>query len=414
MHLLVRRGIVVVDKEFPYALHQIFLLEMNVQTEMNRHKNQIASSGPATIKDVAILSGVSVGSVSNVLNGRASVKPAVRNRIVAAIEQLDYRPNRRAQNLAKNSTPVLSFILSNRDLHDPFHSRILEGVSRRCDATDFYVLFSKLSYGPDLPIQNIPLPPAVRARGMAECVVLAGTNYPNLIEALEQRGVPYVVLANNLVGDKRESPVDQVRFDDTAAAQEATRYLIKMGHRDIWYIGDTSLPWFNHRYEGYRLAMQEKGLTPRAQTAAISDDRFINGFRYTSSILKEKHPLTAIFAGTDEIAYGCWEFLQQESISVPEQVSIIGFDDQRGPYKGLGLTTVRVEAETIGDRLAEMAINKVRHPERHYPEVVIPTQLVKRGTCQPPTSQRSTILTAGTRHQRARNKLPPKSAADLM
>jgi LacI family transcriptional regulator len=130
--------------------------------------------------------------------------------------------------------------------------------------------------------------------------------------------------------------------------------------------------------------MQEKVLIPRAQTAAISDDRFVNGFRCTGSILKEKHPLTAIFASTDEIAYGCWECLQQQGINVPEQVSIIGFDDQRGPYKGLGLTTVRVEAEAIGDRLAKMAIDKVRHPERRYPEVVVPTHLVKRGTCQPP------------------------------
>ncbi len=351
---------------------------------MNRYKSASGSEGPATIKEVAALAGVSVGSVSNVVNGRTSVKPAVRTRVEAAMEQLHYRPNRRAQNLAKSITPVLSFILSNRDLHDPFHSRILEGVSRHCDATDFYVMFSKLSYGPDLAPQNIPLPPAVRSHGMAECVVLAGTNYPNLISALEDRGIPYVVLANNLIGDDRESPVDQVRFDDIAAAQEATRYLIEMGHRDIWYIGDTSLPWFNHRYQGYKAAMKEKGLHPRAQTAAISDDRFVNGFRCTQSILKKGFPITAIFAGTDEVAYGCWEYLQQEAISVPDKVSIVGFDDQRGPYKGLGLTTVRVEAETIGERMAAMAISKVRNPERHYPEILVPTYLVKRGTCQPP------------------------------
>jgi len=368
------------------------------EREMNRYKNVHASAGPATIKDVAKLSGVSVGSVSNVLNGRASVKPSVRAKIEAAIEQLGYRPNRRAQNLAKNSTPVLSFILSNRDLHDPFHSRILEGVSRHCDATDFYVLFSKLYYGPDLPPENVPLPPAVRAHGIAECVVLAGTNYSNLIQALEQRGIPYVALANNLIADDRASLLDQVRFDDIAAAYEATRYLIEMGHRHIWYIGDTSLPWFNRRYQGYLRAMQEKGLIPRAQTAAISDDRFVNGFRCTGSILKEKHPLTAIFAGTDEIAYGCWECLQQQGINVPEQVSIIGFDDQRGPYKGLGLTTVRVEAETIGDRLAKMAIDKVRHPERHYAEVIVPTHLVKRGTCQPPLAL----------HERLKGKKKPR------
>jgi DNA-binding LacI/PurR family transcriptional regulator len=365
------------------------LTKMKPHAKMNQFKSGHAGE-TATIKDVAALAGVSVGSVSNVLNGRKSVKLKVRARIEGAIEQLGYRPNRRAQNLAKNITPVLSFILSNRDLHDPFHSRILEGVSRYCDTKDFYVLFSKLSYGPDLSAQSVPLPPAVHAHGMAECVVLAGTNYPNLIEALKLRGIPHVVLANNLVAEETDPTVDQVGFDDVAAAREATRYLIEMGHRDIWYIGDTSLPWFNHRYQGYLFAMESNNLAPKAQTAAISDDRFVNGFRCTASILKKRQPLTAIFAGTDEIAYGCWEYLQQEAISVPERVSIIGFDDQRGPYKGLGLTTVRVEAEMIGDRLAEMAINKVLNPGRHYPKIIVPTQLVKRGTCQPPAAVRRT------------------------
>jgi DNA-binding LacI/PurR family transcriptional regulator len=150
-------------------------------------------------------------------------------------------------------------------------------------------------------------------------------------------------------------------------------------------VGDVSFPWFNSRYEGYLAAMAEFGLKPRAQKAGISDDRFINGFRCTATILKDKQPVTAIFAATDEIAYGCWECLQQSSISVPDQVSLLGFDDQRGPYKGVGLSTVRVEAEVIGQHLASMALEKNKTPSPcSIPEVVIPTKLVKRGTCQPP------------------------------
>ncbi|SFS01261.1 transcriptional regulator, LacI family [Granulicella pectinivorans] len=339
---------------------------------------------PLTIRDVAKRAMVSVGSVSNVLNNRDSVKPSVRAKVEKAIEDLGYHPNRRAQLLARKPNPVLSFVLSNRELYDPFHSRILEGVSKYCEDSGFFVLFSKLHYAASETVGRLQLPAAVRTNGMSECVLLAGVNYPNLIEALEQQNIPHILFANNLVSPAPMGVSDQVLFDDVAAARNATRYLIELGHEAIWYIGDTALPWFERRYQGYLAAMREAKLKPRAQTAAISDDRFVNGFRWASSIVKAKQPLTAIFAATDEVAYGCWECLQQLSIGVPDQVSLIGFDDQRGPYKGLGLTTVRVEAETIGIEMAKMAIEKIRSTEKQQPQVVVPTVLMKRGTCQPP------------------------------
>ena len=343
-----------------------------------------------TIRDVAKRAMVSVGSVSNVLNDRESVKPSVRARVEKAIQELDYQPNRRGQILARNATPVLSFVLSNRDLYDPFHSRILEGVSKQCEDSGYFVLFSKLHYAATDASSRLLLPAAIRSNGIAECAILAGVNYGNLVELLKERNIAHVQFGNNLVSEQVHEAFDQVRFDDVGAARNATRYLIELGHEAIWYIGDISFPWFERRYQGYLLAMNEAGIQPRAQTTSISDDRFINGFRWASNIVKEKQPITAIFAGTDEVAYGCWECLQQLSISVPEQVSLIGFDDQRGPYKGLGLTTVRVEAEAIGIELAKMAIEKIKSAKRQVPEVLVATQLIKRGTCHaPPPGARS-------------------------
>ncbi len=343
---------------------------------------------PVTVREIAKRARVSVGTVSNVLNGRTTVKPLVRARVEAAIADLGYPLPGRATGRALRATPAISFLLSNRDLLDPFHSRVLEGLTSECENAGALVLFSKLQYGPALAPERIPLQPAIRSRGAADCVVLGGVNYPNLLDALAELNLSYVLMVNNLVSERKREPLDQVRFDDVRAAREATGYLIEMGHRDIWYIGDTSFPWFSNRYQGYVAAMREFGLEPRAQRAGISDDRFINGFRCTAAILKEKQPVTAIFAATDEVAYGCWECLQQSSISVPDQVSLLGFDDQRGPYKGLGLSTVRVEAEAIGQHLASMAMEKIKtSPPRSLPEVVVPTRLVKRGTCQPPRSK---------------------------
>ncbi len=336
-----------------------------------------------TIRDVAKRAMVSIGSVSNVLNNRDTVKGAVRAKVEKAIEDLGYHPNRRAQLLARKRNPVLSFVLSNRELYDPFHSRILEGVSKYCEDSGFFVLFSRMHYAGSETPSRLQLPAAIRSNGMSECALLAGVNYPNLVVALERHNISHVLFANNLVSEVPMGACDQVCFDDVEAARNATKYLIELGHEAIWFIGDTSQPWFERRYQGYLAAMREANLKPHAQTAGISDDRFVNGFRWASSIVKARQPLTAIFAATDEVAYGCWECLQQLSVAVPEQVSLIGFDDQRGPYKGLGLTTVRVEAETIGVELAKMAIEKIRSSKKQ-PGIVVPTRLVKRGTCQPP------------------------------
>lgn len=299
------------------------------------------------------------------------------------MRELGYRPNIRAQNFARNTSDIISFVLSNRDLLHPFHSRILQGVSAQCQETGFFVLYSCWKYSGDTPPGKLQLPAVLKAHGIADCLILAGTNYPNLLEALDEMGTEYVLLANNLVSSRKRPPVDQVRFDDTRAAFEAVRYLISLGHEHIWYIGDVSQPWFNNRYQGYLKAMAEAGLQPHGATAGLADDRFANGLQSTELILDRGQPVSAIFAGTDDVAYGAWEALNRRGLRVPADVSLIGFDDQPRPYKPLELTTIRVEAEEIGQQLARMAITKIREKGKILPDVIVPTVLVKRGTCQP-------------------------------
>jgi LacI family transcriptional regulator len=331
---------------------------------------------------VARKAAVSIGTVSRVLNGRAEVKPAMRRRVEAAIRALGYRPHAGGTNLTRSASPVFSFLLSNCDLLHPFHSRILEGVARQCDEDGHLVLYSMFRYSPDTPAERMELPMMLRAHGVADCLILAGTNYPNLLEALERMGIPCVLLGNNFVAAEPRPPFDQVRFDDTRAAADAVRYLIGLGHRDIWFIGDVSWPWYRRRYEGYLQAMREAGLEPRGQTAGLSDDRFVNGELSAEMIVGQKHPVSAILAGTDDVAYGAWDTLERLGVCVPDRVSLIGFDDQREPRRKLALTTVRVEAEDIGRQLARMAIAKVRSGNQPIPEIIVPSRLAKRDTCR--------------------------------
>jgi len=336
-----------------------------------------------TIRDVARHARVAVGTVSRVMNNQPDVNPELRDRVQRSLKELNYRPNARAQIFARNSSPVVSFILANRDFLHPLHSRVLQGVEEYCEESGFFVIYTRFRYSPTVPNGELRLPSVLQSHGIADCVILAGSNFGNFTKILDKRGVHYVLMVNNFTSQDRREPFDQVRFDDISGAMEATRYLISLGHRDIWFIGDTSLPWYRNRHEGYSKAMREAGLEPSAQTMSLSDDSFLNGMNSIQVILEQATRITAVLAGNDEIAYGAWEGLQKAGLEVPRDVSLIGFDDQRGQARLQSLTSVRVEATEVGRQLAKMAITKIKSKGVRVPEVLLPTTLVKRDTCRP-------------------------------
>lgn len=349
---------------------------------VKRFMNAGTRAAGVTIRDVAREAGVAVGTVSRVLNKHTDVNEDLRRRVLKAARDLKYRPSARARSLATNSSALLCFILSNREFLHPFHSHILQGVQDYCEQAEYFVTYTRFRYSPEIKSADLRLPPILQRDGMADCVLLAGTNYESFTKVLDDAGISYVLLANNFIGKRREA-VDQVRFDDWTGAYEATRYLIQLGHKHIWYIGDISLPWYRARYEAYIRAMKEAGLGPLAQTLGLSEEQYAHGLKSVEAILEQKGRVTAIFAGTDEVAYGAWEGLRRHGLKVPQDVSLIGFDDYHSQSHARALTSVRVDAEQIGRELAKMAINKIASHGVPVPEVVVPTKLIKRETCRP-------------------------------
>jgi DNA-binding LacI/PurR family transcriptional regulator len=336
-----------------------------------------------TIREVANRAAVAVGTVSRVLNNRPDVDPKLRERVQRALKELNYRPNARAQSLARNASPVVSFILSNRDFLHPFHSRVLQGVEEYCEESGYFVLYTRFRYSPTVGAADLQLPSVLQSHGIADCVILAGANYENFTKSLDKKGLNYVLFANNFLATEPSPPFDRVRVDDVSGAAEATRYLLALGHKDIFFIGETALPWYRNRYEGYNQAMLGAGLKPLAQTLGLSDNPFSNGMKSVQMMLEQKRNVTAVLAGNDEIAHGVWEGLLKLGRDVPGDVSLIGFDDQHGMGRLASLTSVRVEATEVGRHLAKMAIEKVRSKGVRLPEVLLPTSLVKRETCRP-------------------------------
>ena len=336
---------------------------------------------PVTIKEVAKRAKVAIGTVSRVINDQPGVDPKLRVRVEQTIKELGYRPNARARSFAQSSNSVISFIQSNRPLLHPFHVGVLHSVEEYCQEAGYFVLFTSYNYARDTKPAELQLPKVLQSHGVADCLILAGMNYENFIQAVEELGVPYVLLKNTYTNDTPRSPVDQVGWDDFAGSYEATKYLLELGHRDIWYIGDTSYSWYQTRFEGYSQAMREGGLEARGQTVGLSDNLYANGYACTEMILDQGFPLTAIFAGYDDIAYGAWDALQKHGLSVPREVSLVGYhDEDQAQFKVPPLTTERVDKAAVGRQLARMAVEKLRFPGKRLPEVILPMTLMKRGT----------------------------------
>jgi DNA-binding LacI/PurR family transcriptional regulator len=337
-----------------------------------------------TIVDVAAKAGVSLGTVSRVLNNRRDVDRELRRRVTDAVRVLGYVRGEHGRRASREAGPIITFVLGNREFLHPMHARMLQGAERYCEEPGYYLVFKRLGYAPAAPPAELGLPSLLRQHGIADCLILAGTNYPNLIEATEAAGVPYVLYRNNLVGNPPREGADQVRADDRAGSMEAVRYLARLGHKRICFIGDISLPWFANRYQAYCAAMSEAGLDPLAQTVGLAEDSFRNGYASTEAILRQGIHPTAIFAASDHVALGVLEQLRRSRVRVPEDCSVVGFDDL--PDAGLTsppLTTVHNPFFELGRELARMAIEKAKAPCQPQPEVVLPTELVLRGTTWP-------------------------------
>jgi DNA-binding LacI/PurR family transcriptional regulator len=329
-----------------------------------------------SFKDVAEAAGVSFATVSRVATNSARVSPEIARRVTEAAQRIGVDLRR------KSRTKVIGFILSNRQMLHPFHSRLLAGAEAYCTECDYNTLFLPIQYGAKVPWRELQLPQILLRHDLMHGFILAGSTTQNLLDFLAHKRLHFAVLGNNVMGEWREGQHDVTWFDDPVGAYEAVRYLLSLGHRDIWYVGNPHLPWFARRYEGYRRALEEAGLPPMLSDIDSSDDRDV-GYLGTKSILNRGDAVTAIFAGGDSTAQGVYQALGGSGLRIPEDVSVVGFNDIEAPMMQPALTSVHVFIEQVGRCLAQMLVNRITQPDLPPQQQTIPTQLVKRESCRP-------------------------------
>jgi DNA-binding LacI/PurR family transcriptional regulator len=328
-----------------------------------------------TFQDVARIAGVSGATVSRVATGSTGVGPEIAGRVKKAAQQLGVDLFRR------HRSEVMAFILSNRNMLHSFHSHILVGTEAYCAARGWNTLFLPLRYQAGVPWKELHLPQILERRGAVGGFIIAGANFKNFLDLLTHKGIPFAVLGNNVEGEWKPEEHDVVWFDDIQGAYDMTRYLLSLGHRDLLYVGNTRLPWYLRRYEGYARAMQEAGINPGLSDINSDSPRDI-GFLATKAILTNRQPVSAIFAGDDITAQGVYEALRDGGLHVPQDISVAGFNDTDAQMLQPALTTVRVFTELVGKNLAEMVFNKIESPGRGPQQFTVFTQVVRRQSCE--------------------------------
>jgi LacI family transcriptional regulator len=334
-----------------------------------------------TIREVARAADVGIGTISRVLNSSSQVSQETRERVLAAIRRLGFRPNAQARRILKRRSEMVCFLLSNRDFLHPFHARILQGVESYASGLKQHVLFTALHYSSRTSPDRIDLPPVLQEHGLIDGIILAGTIYPNLVRRIQSIHMPFVAFSNNVVGMSDEQQFDQVGFDDFNGTLHATRHLIEKGHRQIVFAGDVSYPWLRRRFEGYRQGMRENKLKPVSIVTRNSQGFVDFGEKSVERILARRPRPTAAVAGNDEIAYGIWRTLRRHAVKVPDDISLVGFDDrEEAVLMDPPLSTVRVHKEEIGETCMKMLLERLHHPRMTFSQRILPTEFVIRGT----------------------------------
>ena len=340
---------------------------------MSKDNHRISKIG---LREIASAAGVSISTASRVLNGSSRVDSSLQKAVLDVVAKLDIDLSQR------DKAKSLAFLVGNRGMNDAFHSRILLGAEASCVAHGWDILFLSFNYSPNTPWNELPLPRVVQRHDMVRGLLLTGTNFGNLIELLYHKGITSVALGNNLVGNPKLLNTDAVFSDDIQGSTDATRYLISLGHRDIWFLGNNRLPWFARCYAGYCRAMEEAGLAPRISSIDSEDNAEI-GYLGIKSLLARGERVTAVFAGNDPTAHGVYAGIRDCGLSIPDDVSVVGCNDTFGGMLYPALTTIREFPEQLGKQMVEFLLNRISRPGLDPQLATIPTQFIKRDSCRP-------------------------------
>ena len=327
----------------------------------------------ATIKDVAKKAGVSVATVSYVINGTRNVAPETAARVRAAMEELSYHPNAVAQSLRTRTTHVIGAVIS--DISNPFFATLIRGAEDCARENGYSLLICNTSEKLENELVYLQLLSRKRVDGMI--IAPTGKN-DGLIKDLIARGMQIVFIDRKVEGVAAPA----VLSENEEGAYQATRYLIEQGHRKIGIVlGLPHVSTTTERLHGYERALAEAGIAADPSLIVYGHSQVEGARKASVTLLDRADRPSAVFATNNLMTIGLMMAIHDLELRCPQDVSVIGFDDfDWAAAFNPPLTTVAQDPYLIGERAVEILFANLNQHNRSTVEVRIPTRFLRRGS----------------------------------
>jgi LacI family transcriptional regulator len=329
----------------------------------------------ATIVDVAREAGVSFTTVSHVLNGTRHVAEPTKQRVLAAIERLNYEVNSLAQSLKSDRSQTIGLIIT--DISNPFFTSLVRGVEDIANAAGYSIMLCNTDEDPEKELTYLRM----LRRKRVDAILMAPTGVPQpVVDRLIGLGFPLVCFDRPPPG----ASCDNVLVDNVGGAWQAVSHLIELGHRRVGVItGLAGVGTTDERLEGYMQAMADHELPIDPELVRLGNSRLDGGYREMLALLNLPALPTAVFSTNNLMTLGALGALQSRQVHVPDDMAVVGFDDfEWAAVLRPRLTAVAQPTYEIGETAARMLIDRIEGRGAPEPRrVVLPTRLIVRESC---------------------------------
>ncbi len=324
-----------------------------------------------TVIDVARKALVTPGTVSNVITGKRPVSVGTRARVLAAMEELDYRPNLLARGLVQQRTQTIALLIPN--ITNPFYPEVAEEVERMVKAQGYHLFL--VCHTLDAAVERDHLD-ALIGRMVDGLLIVPGT--ANLADVKDR--LPVVLLLSEESQSAESLPT--VAIDFRHAGELAARHLLDLGHRRVAAVPE--LPFHASRLEGFRTTLAAAGVTLADECVRVGASTVESGYRAAADLLALPQRPTAVFATNDLMALGVMEAAADVGLRVPRDLSIVGLDDiMLGAHVRPSLTTIAVPKRQLAAEATDLLLRHIEEGLRSPPPVVVRPHLVVRRSTAP-------------------------------
>jgi LacI family transcriptional regulator len=336
-----------------------------------------ATSKHVTIREVAERAGVSIQTVSRVINDRPDVSLETRQRIQTLIEEMGYQPFVNARGLAAKQTYTLGLVTA--DFSDFWFSQVVTGAEKEAQEHGYCFMLGNSSCDPEDEPKFLNLLTQRHVDGVLFIRAKCDNEYSDLYR-LQEFGVPIVTIGHHLP----ESGLAMIDVDNVSGGRKATEYLIGLGHTRIAMItGPSDWKSVYDRTEGYLQALQDAGIPVDQELILEGSWLHRSGYEKTRLLLERKNEFTAIFAHNDRIARGAIHALYEAGFKVPDDISIIGYDDiPEAEFSDPPLTTIRQPMTEIGKAATKFLIQMIEDSTVQPKTIMFDTKLIIRASCR--------------------------------